>query len=204
MAYATVVWALLVGEKWATHSSLSSSISCQHQTHTSPQRLIPSLIAPHQPMATLWTLLKEFIPMFDQTKPSPFPSWPAMDDIFQFAGMVLMYCDMSMHKGPHYTDTMKSRMFLSNLKGRYHHMALQCTALVGTYCPGSNGVTRCMDPLPQHLTVMELARTLSDESFLHNSSSPTVAQVPQWVFQGCFYRETHHRMQKTNSFCCRG
>ncbi len=41
----------------------------------------------------LWILLKEFIPMFDRTKPLPFPSWPHSDNIFKFGRLVLMYCD---------------------------------------------------------------------------------------------------------------
>ena len=102
--------------------------------------------------------------MFDRTKPAPFPTWPSNDDIHQYARMVLMYCDLSHHNGPPYSEAMKSRMFLTNLRGTYHTLAIQFNILVGTYCPGRDGVTRCRDPLPHHLTVLELARTLSEEA----------------------------------------
>lgn len=112
----------------------------------------------------LWILLKEFIPMFDRSKPAVFPTWTDSSDIFQFARLLLMYCTLSNHRGPPYTEAMKSRMFLSNVRGRYASLAAQYSAMVGTYCPGRDGVIRCSDPLPNHLTVMELARTFYDET----------------------------------------
>lgn len=118
----------------------------------------------------LWILLKEFIPMFDRSRPAAFPTWSESMDIFQFARMLLMYCTLSHHRGPPYSEAMKSRMFLSNVRGRYSALATQYSAMVGTYCPGRDGVIRCNDPLPHHLTVMELARTFYDE--LH-ASTPT-------------------------------
>ena len=110
----------------------------------------------------LWILLKEFIPMFDCTRNVSLPSWPASDDIFEFGRLVLMYCDMARHRGPPFTEAMKSRMFLSNVQGRYRTLAHPYSALVGTYCPGRDGITRCPDPLPMHLTVLELARSFYD------------------------------------------
>jgi hypothetical protein len=118
----------------------------------------------------LWILLKEFIPMFDRSKPAIFPTWSNSEDIFQFARMLLMYCTLSQHRGPPYSEAMKSRMFLSNVRGRYTTLAAQYSAMVGTYCPGRDGVVRCSDPLPHHLTVMELARTFYDET---NTPSPS-------------------------------
>ena len=112
----------------------------------------------------LWILLKEFIPMFDRSRPAIFPTWTDSEDIFQFARMLLMYCTLSQHRGPPYSEAMKSRMFLSNVRGRYTTLAAQYSAMVGTYCPGRDGVVRCSDPLPHHLTVMELARTFFDEA----------------------------------------
>jgi hypothetical protein len=87
----------------------------------------------------LWLLLKDFIQMFDWTK--PFPAWPDSDDIHQYSRMVHMFCNLSYHSGPPYSEAMKSRMFLSHLKGPYQAMALQFNMLVGTYCPGRDGVT---------------------------------------------------------------
>ena len=125
----------------------------------------------------LWTLLKEFIPMLDHTTPTQLPTWPESDDIFQFARLVLMYCDLSQHRGPPYSDAMKSRLFLSNVRGRYTSMASQFTALVGTYCPGRDGSVHCSDPLPRHLSVLELARTFYDEATRLDASMP-VAFTP--------------------------
>ncbi len=105
----------------------------------------------------LWILLKEFIPVFDRTQPAPFPTWPPSDDVFEFARLVLMYCDLSRHRGPAFTEAMKSRMFLLNIQGNYTTLAQPYSALVGTYCPGRDGITHCVEPLPKHLTVMELA-----------------------------------------------
>jgi hypothetical protein len=119
----------------------------------------------------LWTLLKEFIPMLNCTKPTPFPSWPESADIFQYARLVLMYCDLARHHGPPYTEAMKSRMFLMNVRGSYVSITTQFTALVATYCPGRDGVTRCKEPLPRHLMVLELARTLFDEVALRSTMS---------------------------------
>ena len=118
----------------------------------------------------LWILLKEFIPMFDRSKPAVFPTWSDSSDIFQFARLLLMYCTLSNHRGPPYSEAMKSRMFLSNVRGRYTALAAQYSAMVGTYCPGRDGVVRCSDPLPNHLTVMELARTFYDESCAASTS----------------------------------
>ena len=112
--------------------------------------------------------------MFDCTKLSIFSGWPESDDIYQFAHLVLMYCNLSRsQEGPPYTDAMKSRMFLTHVKGQYHTVASHFNILVGTYCPCHDGVTRCPDPLPHHLTVMELARTLSEEVMLLTSSMTT-------------------------------
>jgi hypothetical protein len=110
----------------------------------------------------LWILLKEFIPMFDRTQPAYFPSWPQSDDIFEFGYLVLMYCDLSRHHGRPFTEAMKSRMFLNNVRGRYVALAQPYAPLVGTYCPGRDGITRCADTFPQHLTVLELARSFYD------------------------------------------
>ena len=122
----------------------------------------------------LWILLKEFIPMFDRSKPAIFPTWSESVDIFQFARMLLMYCTLTNHRGPPYSEAMKSRMFLSNIQGQYTSLAAQYSAMVGTYCPGQDGVVRCNDPLPHHLTVMELARTFYDETN-GSTSSPSVS-----------------------------
>ena len=119
----------------------------------------------------LWILLKEFIPMMDRSKPAVFPSWPESDDIFQFARLILMYCTLSHHRGPPYSEALKSRMFLSNVRGRYATLATQYNAMVGTYCPGRDGVTRNTTPLPNHLTVMELARTFYDTTVESPTSS---------------------------------
>lgn len=63
----------------------------------------------------LWILLKEFIPMLDRSNPIVFLSWPDSDDIFQFAWLITMYCTLSHHRGPPYSEALKSRMFLSNV-----------------------------------------------------------------------------------------
>ncbi len=120
----------------------------------------------------LWTLLKEFIPMFDRTQPAPFPTWPASDDIFDFGRLVLMYCDLSRHRGPAFTEAMKSRMFLLNVQGHYTTLAQPFSALVNTYCPGRDGITRSSEPLPNHLTVMELARSFYDSTALQRATPP--------------------------------
>jgi hypothetical protein len=119
----------------------------------------------------LWTLLKEFIPMLDRTKPTPFPSWSDASDILQYGRLVLMYCDLARHHGPPYTAAMKSRMFLTNVRGPYVQLSTQYNAIISTYCPGRDGVTRCMEPLPRHLTVLELAQTLYDEMLQRNMPS---------------------------------
>ena len=111
----------------------------------------------------LWVLLKEFIPMFDRTIPSQLPSWPASDDIFQYARLITMYCDMSRHSGSRFTEAMKSRMFLRGVQGKYIPIANQFRALVRSYCPGKDGVTRNLAPLPRELTIMELASSLVEE-----------------------------------------
>ncbi len=116
----------------------------------------------------LWTLLKEFIPMLDRTKPTPFPSWSDATDILQYGRLVLMYCDLARHHGPPYTDAMKARMFLTNVRGPYVQLSTQYNAIISTYCPGRDGVTRCSDPLPRHLTVLELAQTLYDTMLIRN------------------------------------
>jgi hypothetical protein len=76
----------------------------------------------------LWTLLKEFIPMLDRTKPTPFPSWSDASDILQYGRLVLMYCDLARHHGPPYTAAMKSRMFLTNVRGPYVQLSTQYNA----------------------------------------------------------------------------
>ncbi len=119
----------------------------------------------------LWILLKEFIPMFDRTQPAPFPTWPASDNVFEFGRLILMYCDLSRHRGPPFTEAMKSRMFLLHVQGRFASIVQPYSALVGTYCPGRDGITRCLEPLPKHLTVMELARNFYDSTAIHPSSS---------------------------------
>ena len=121
----------------------------------------------------LWTLLREFIPMLDCTTPTQLPTWPESNDIFQFARLVIMYCDLAQHRGPQYSDAMKSRLFLSTVRGRYASMANQFTALVGTYCPGRDGSVHCSDPLPRHLSVLELARTFYDEANRVDVAVPT-------------------------------
>jgi hypothetical protein len=112
----------------------------------------------------LWILLKEFIPMFDRTQPAYFPSWPQSDDIFEFGYLVLMYCNLSRHHGRPFTEAMKSRMFLSNVQGRYIALARLYAPIVGTYCLGRDGITRSGDSFPQHLTVLELARSFYDST----------------------------------------
>jgi hypothetical protein len=104
----------------------------------------------------LWILLKEFIPMFDTTQPAPLPAWPTSGDIFEFGRLVLMYCDLARHRSSVFTEAMKSRLFLSHVKGDYTQLAQPYLALVNTYCPGRDGIVRCSDPLPHHLTVLEL------------------------------------------------
>ncbi len=84
----------------------------------------------------LWTLLKEFIPMLDHTKPTPFPSWTDAADILQYGRLVLMYCDLARHHGPPYTDAMKTGMFLTNMRGSYVQLSTQYNAIVSSYCPG--------------------------------------------------------------------
>ena len=125
----------------------------------------------------LWTLLREFIPMLDNTTPTQLPLWPDSDDIFQYARLVIMFCDLAQHCGPPYTEAMKSRLFLTTVRGRYASMASQFTALVGTYCPGRDGAVHCSGPLPKHLTVLELARSFYDEASRLDSSVP-VAFTP--------------------------
>ena len=122
----------------------------------------------------LWILLKEFIPMFDRSKPAIFPTWSDSEDIFQFARLILMYCTLSHHRGPPYTDAMKSRMFLANVRGRYSALAAQYSAMVGTYCPGRDGMVRCKEPLPSHLTVMELAHTFYAEINTTSTGHPSL------------------------------
>ena len=109
--------------------------------------------------------------MFDRTKPAPFPDWPTSDDIHQYARMVLMFCDLLHHSGPPYTEAMKSRMFLSHLKGPYQSLALHFNMLMGTYCLRRDGVTWCTTPLPHHLTILELAWTLDESAprLLHHT-----------------------------------
>ena len=67
--------------------------------------------------------IREFILMLDSTTPTQLPTWPKSDDIFQFAQLIIMYCDLSQHRGPPYTEAMKSRLFLSTVRGRYISMA---------------------------------------------------------------------------------
>lgn len=126
----------------------------------------------------LWTLLREFIPMLDNTTPTAFPTWPESDDIFQYARLVLMYCDLAQHRGPPYTDAMKSRLFLTTVRGRYASMASQFTAMIGTYCPGRDGAIHCLDPLPNHLSVMELARLFYDEATRSDAILPAAFTPP--------------------------
>ena len=125
----------------------------------------------------LWTIMREFIPMLDITTPTQLPSWPDSDDIFQYARLILMYCDLAHHRGPPYTEAMRSRLFLSTVRGRYASLASQYTALVGTYCPGRDGAVHCSGPLPKHLSVLELARTFYD-TVSHLDSSIPVAFTP--------------------------
>ena len=120
----------------------------------------------------LWTLLREFIPMLEATTPTQLPTWPESDDIFQYARLIIMYCDLAQHRGPSYTEAMKSRLFLSTVWGRYASMASQFTAMVGTYCPGRDGAVHCSGPLPKHLSILELARTFYDEVSRLDSSIP--------------------------------
>lgn len=76
----------------------------------------------------LWVLMKEFIPMFDRTIPSQLPSWLASDDLYHYARLIIMYCDMSRHSGTRFTEVMKSRMFLRGVKGKYpHSQPISCT-----------------------------------------------------------------------------
>ncbi len=110
----------------------------------------------------LWVLLKELIPMLDRTQPAPFPQWPTSDDIFDFGRLVVMYCDLSRHRGTPFTTAMRSRLFLSHVQGRFVSLAHPYIALVNAYRPGRDGITRCPDPLPHHLTIMELCRTFYD------------------------------------------
>ena len=125
----------------------------------------------------LWTIMREFIPMLDITTPTQLPSWPDSDDIFQYARLIIMYCDLAHHRGPPYTEAMRSRLFLSTVRGRYASLASQYTAMVGTYCPGRDGAVHCSGPLPKHLSVLELARTFYD-TVSHLDSSIPVAFAP--------------------------
>lgn len=122
----------------------------------------------------LWILLKEFIPMFDPSKPAPLPTWPASGDIFEFGRLVLMYCDLAKHRGPPLTEAMRSRMFLNGVQGFYATFAQPYVALVNTYCPGRDGITRCPNPLPPHLTVLELAHNFYTARSSHASSPPHI------------------------------
>lgn len=90
-----------------------------------------------------------------------------------------MYCDLARHHGPPYTDAMKSRMFLTNVWGSYLALSTQYNAIIGTYCPGRDGVLRCSQPLPRHLTVLELARTLHDEMLTR--ASPPESMPPMSI-----------------------
>ncbi len=130
----------------------------------------------------LWTLLKEFVPMLDRTKPTPFPSWPDASDIFQYANLVLMYCDLARHHGPPYSEAMKSRMFLTNVRGAYLGLSTQYNAIISTYCPGRDGVLRCSQPLPRHLTVLELARTLHDDMLARAVPSSSIPPMSIQAF----------------------
>jgi hypothetical protein len=146
----------------------------------------------------LWILLKEFIPAFDPTRPAPFPTWPSSGDIFQFGRLVLMYCDLSRHRGTPYTEAMKSRMFLTNVKGRYAILAQQFTALVNTYCPGRDGITRCKGPLPFHLTLMELARSFYDATMMEADTA--VDNTPPITSIHAFHTDgSHCRMSGPSS-----
>lgn len=101
--------------------------------------------------------------MFDRTIPSQLPGWPASDDIFQYARLITMYCDLSRHSGTKFTEAMKSRMFLRGVQGKYIPIANQFRALVRSYCPGKDGVTRNLATLPRELTIMELASSIAEE-----------------------------------------
>ena len=112
----------------------------------------------------LWTLLKEFIPWLDRTKPPTFPTWPTSNDIHQYARLVILYCDLAHHHGTPYSDAMRSRIFLTNVKGAYAIMAQHYNMLVGTYCPGRDGVLHNPRPFPRHLTILELARDMFEQT----------------------------------------
>ena len=73
---------------------------------------------------------------------------------------------------------MKTRMFLTNLRGTYHSLTLQFAEIVGTYCPMRDGVTRCVEPLPHHLTVLELVRTLLDKVAARRSAYALLTDTP--------------------------
>jgi hypothetical protein len=121
----------------------------------------------------LWILLKEFIPMFDTSQPAPLPEWPISGDIFEFGRLVLMYCDLARHRTSTFTEAMKSRLFLCHVKGVYLQLAQPYLALVNTYCPGRDGIVRCSDPLPHHLTVLELARSFYDARPAVHTTGPS-------------------------------
>ena len=129
----------------------------------------------------LWILMKQFIPMFDRTVPSQLPSWPDSDDLFQYARLITMYCDMSRHSGTRFTEAMKSRMFLRGVQGRYIPIANQFRALVRSYCPGKDGVIRNTAALPRDLTIMELASSIADEAAesLHTTLHPQTFRTQQ-------------------------
>lgn len=117
--------------------------------------------------------------MLNTTTPTQLPKWPESDDIFQFARLVIMYCDLAQHRGPQYTEAMKSRLFRTSVRGWYTSMASQFTAMVGTYCPGRDDtVHHCLDPLPRHLTVLELAQTFYDKTTRLDSSLPVSSAPP--------------------------
>lgn len=120
--------------------------------------------------------------MLDRTKPTPFPSWPDASDIFQYANLVLMYCDLARHHGPPYSEAMKSRMFLTNVRGAYLGLSTQYNAIISTYCPGRDGVLRCSQPLPRHLTVLELARTLHDDMLARAVPSSSIPPMSIQAF----------------------
>ncbi len=117
----------------------------------------------------LWTLLKEFIPWLDRTKPLTFPTWPASNDIHQYAHLVMLYCDLAHHHGTPYSEALRSWIFLTNVQGAYAMMAQHYKMLVKTYCPGRDGIVHNPRPFPRHLTILELARDVFEQTSTQDS-----------------------------------
>jgi hypothetical protein len=95
---------------------------------------------------------------------------------------------------------MKSRMFLNNVQGRYIALAQPYTPIVGTYCPGWDGITRSGDSFPQHLTVLELARSFYDSTQgVSTHSRPPPTDIHAYTIDGHTSRVIHTPPSLTSS-----